>query len=194
MTRDAIDKTLPELPWQKRERYLNIGISAEDTEMFVVDGAYARLAEEVLATNIPEKELQIAVNLITTEIRGQNPAPETLSRVLGSALAELAGMRVIGLISSAGAKQVVTSLLAEGRSSADIAKEMGLLQVNDTSALMAIVEEVIAEHAGVAEEVRNGKDKAVGFLVGMAMRKSKGSGNPGMFEKMMREKLLATSE
>ena len=72
-----------------------------------------------------------------------------------------------------------------------IAEKMNLLQVSDESAIAKIVDEVLADSASqkAIEDIRNGNDKAIGFLVGQIMKKSKGKANPALAQKLIREKI-----
>jgi aspartyl-tRNA(Asn)/glutamyl-tRNA(Gln) amidotransferase subunit B len=72
-----------------------------------------------------------------------------------------------------------------------VAQEKNLLQVSDEGAIAAIVDEVLADPASqkAVEDIRNGNDKAIGFLVGQIMKKSQGKANPGMAQKLIRERL-----
>lgn len=72
-----------------------------------------------------------------------------------------------------------------------IAEKMNLLQVSDEGAIAKIVDEVLADSASqkAIEDIRNGNDKAIGFLVGQIMKKSKGKANPALAQKLIRERI-----
>ena len=72
-----------------------------------------------------------------------------------------------------------------------IAEKMNLLQVSDEGAIAKIVDEVLTDSASqkAIEDIRNGNDKAIGFLVGQIMKKSKGKANPALAQKLIREKI-----
>lgn len=70
-----------------------------------------------------------------------------------------------------------------------LVKELGLEQVSDEGAIAAIVDEVLAENPQSVADYKAGKDKAIGFLVGQVMKKSRGKANPGMVNKMLKEKM-----
>jgi aspartyl-tRNA(Asn)/glutamyl-tRNA(Gln) amidotransferase subunit B len=191
-TNDFIAKGLPELPWQKRSRYLSNGIKPEEAEVFVTDGAYARIGDEVMSSGMDQKGVQLAVNLMLTEVRGQNPSPEKLLMISGASLKELVEMRSTGLLSSAAAKTILATMLSEGGNPADIARNKALLQVSDRASLSGIIDQIISENGPVVEEIKAGKEKAMKFLVGQAMKQSKGSGNPSEFEKILKQKILGS--
>ena len=68
-------------------------------------------------------------------------------------------------------------------------KERGLVQISDTDELSRLVAEVVAANPNVVEDYRNGKDKALGYLVGQVMKATRGKANPQMVNKLLREKL-----
>ena len=70
-----------------------------------------------------------------------------------------------------------------------LVKELGLEQVSDEGAIAAIVDEVLAENPQSVADYKAGKDKAIGFLVGQVMKKSRGKANPGMVNKLLKEKM-----
>jgi aspartyl-tRNA(Asn)/glutamyl-tRNA(Gln) amidotransferase subunit B len=80
-------------------------------------------------------------------------------------------------------------MFASGKDAQAIVKEKGLVQISDESAIMAIVEEVLARNPGPVEDFKAGKERALGFLVGQVMKASKGKANPEMVNKLLREKL-----
>src|SRR5579864_868540 len=93
-----------------------------------------------------------------------------------------------GTLSGRLAKEVLEEMLRSGRTAAEIVKERGLAQISDEAALTEIVDGVIAEHPGPVGDVRAGKDKAVGFLVGQVMKRSRGRANPEMVNRLLRER------
>ena len=96
-----------------------------------------------------------------------------------------------GTLSGRLAKEVLEEMLNTGRTAGEIVKERGLVQISDESALAEMVEAVIAEHPGPVGDVRAGKDKAVVFLVGQVMKRSRGRANPEVVNRLLRERLAA---
>lgn len=90
-----------------------------------------------------------------------------------------------GELSSRGAKDVLSLLAENGGNPADIAREQGLIQISDPAALVEVVRGVLAEHANVFEEYKSGKEASLQFLVGQAMKASKGAGNPGLIKELI---------
>ena len=93
-----------------------------------------------------------------------------------------------GKISSAQAKELVDDIM-QGRDPEQAAEAKGLKQVSDSGALSAMVSEVLDANPQAIEDFRNGKDRAVGFLVGQVMKKSRGQANPGMVNQLISAEL-----
>ena len=110
--------------------------------------------------------------------------------VAAAALATLIGRVVDGTVSNSGARQVFDALWSgEGADVDAVIAARGLKQMNDTGALEAIVDAVIAANARSVEEFRAGKDKAFNALVGQVMKASKGQANPAQAGELLRRKL-----
>jgi len=183
--------SLPELPWQKRERYTKLGLKTEDVELFVSDPRYADFFEkEILEAFSDKKQILTSANYLVSDIRGANPDDDAFSRLCGGAFVKVISMLNEGLLSSRGAKDILALILSEGGSPEEIAKQKGLLQVHDEAAIKKIALEVISEHPEVVAEVKAGKASAVQFLVGQGMRKSKGSLNPAQLIKAIQEEIV----
>lgn len=187
-TEPEIRKTLPELPWVRREKLSKLGIAPEDVEVFITDDAYSSIYGTVIEPITDEKTRKIAINLLLNDVRGKNPSAEALDRIAGG-LYEVARMFTEGKISSAGAKAILSELFERNGVPADIANAKGLMQISDAGAMSALADEIISEHSKVAEEVKGGKAEAMKFLLGQGMRKSKGSANPAELERVIKEKL-----
>ena len=113
------------------------------------------------------------------------------TRVAVDDLIELAEMTEKSEVSSTNAKELFNELLAGAKNPRKLAEEKNLLQVSDESAIAAIVDEVLNDPASAASiaDIKAGKDKAIGYLVGQVMKKSKGQANPSLAQKLIREKL-----
>jgi aspartyl-tRNA(Asn)/glutamyl-tRNA(Gln) amidotransferase subunit B len=187
-TEEAVRKTLPELPWERREKLLALAIAAEDVEILVSDVAYSALYAKAIEPITDATARKAAINLLLNDVRGKNPDADALARV-EAGLSETAEMFARGDISSAGAKAIIGELMANGGEPNTIAKAKGLLQMKDASLIGALADEILAEHPTVALEVKSGKIEAMKFLLGQGMRKSKGSANPAELERIFKEKL-----
>ena len=192
----VLKKELPELPWTKRGRFIaDYGLKLEDIEIFINDIALASEFEGIVANleaRLPSKRddlAKLASNYITSDfigIRKNNPAVR-----LPDDFYELILMVSAGEISSRGAKDILTIAVqsSEKRTIRNIAKEKGLLQQSDPEALKKMVTEIISDNPTVVADYKAGKIAALQFLVGQGMKKSKGSGNPGVLKKLFEESL-----
>jgi len=104
-------------------------------------------------------------------------------------LADMLKMIDKGTISGKIAKTVFEEMFAEGKSPEVIVKEKGLVQIADEDELLRIVDQVIGENQEVADEIKAGKDKAIGFLVGQVMKLTRGRANPKMVNELLRQRL-----
>ena len=105
------------------------------------------------------------------------------------ALAGLVAVVDKGTISSSVAKDVFAKMFESGRSADEIVQAEGLAQTSDAGALLAIVRDVLAQNADAIAQVRAGRNNALGFLVGQAMKASKGKGNPKVINELLRREL-----
>lgn len=188
---ESIGKELPELPWEKRSRYLSLGLKAEDAETLVADELYGEFFDtEVLAYLKDIEEVRTGANYLLTDVRGATTesALQNLSKGQFSSIVRLIKS---GDLSSRGAKDLLGILMAEGGEAETVAKKRGLIQMKDTGAILLLAEEILSENPKVVSEIKAGKEEAMKYLVGQGMRKSKGSGNPEELEKALREKLKA---
>jgi aspartyl-tRNA(Asn)/glutamyl-tRNA(Gln) amidotransferase subunit B len=106
---------------------------------------------------------------------------------------QLAGLIALidsGTISGKIAKDVLSEAFVTGKDPDAIVKEKGLMQISDTSTLETMIRDVLSQHPGPVDDVRGGKAKAKGFLVGQVMKATQGKGNPKMVNELL-DKLLA---
>jgi len=189
--------TLPELPWAKRERYKKeFGIKAEDAESFVQNISLGEFFESVVKDLAGDAEaVRLASNYITSDILGiikEKPIDISMGFIgkLGASdFADLIMMVKKGEISSRGIKDILPRTLTEEMTSRDIASTMGVFQKSDEGELKKIIEKIITENKKVVDEYKAGKEASLKFLIGQAMRESKGSANPQVLEKLLRESL-----
>ncbi len=182
---------MPELPAAMAARFeRDDGLSAYDAAMMAQSLPFARYYEAVrsgcgqpkLAANWLMGEVSRRLN---AEDRDIDAAP-----VAAAALATLIGRVVDGTVSNSGARQVFDALWSgEGADVDAVIAARGLKQMNDTGALEAIVDAVIAANARSVEEFRAGKDKAFNALVGQVMKASRGQANPAQAGELLRRKL-----
>ncbi len=179
---------LPELPWAKRARFVDeLGIKSADAEVFVQDPLLAGYFESVLAHLSSPSSAQTVANYIVSDLLGLMKKEPSLVFPKPALFAELIEMVVEGGVTSRGAKDILALLMKEDTSPRALAKEHGLLQENNEESLKALVSEVIAENEKIVSDYKAGKEAALQGLVGQVMKKSKGSANPGIALKLLKE-------
>ena len=185
-----VAKNLPELPKDKEKRYIaEYGLSAYDANLLSHDRNLAKLFEE---TNILVKDANTSANWILTELsRRLNEAEETADQMKLSVenFAKLINLAKDNKINNNVAKKLLREIYLSNEDPEVLAQERNLLQISDSSYLEEIVDEVLSENPESIEDIKNGKDRAFGFLVGQAMKKTKGKGNPQEINKLLKEKI-----
>lgn len=185
---ENLSKSMPELPWQRRARYIGLGLKDEDANTLVDNPNYAAFFDTEIASADPDT-LKLAANYLMTDVRGGNGGAEELERLSKGAFLSLISLVRGGKLSSRGAKEVLAVLMKDGGDPEGIATAQGLMQMQDMDAIARLADEIISENQAVAEQVRSGKGEAMKFLLGQGMKKSKGSANPAELERILREKL-----
>ncbi|MFC1731678.1 Asp-tRNA(Asn)/Glu-tRNA(Gln) amidotransferase subunit GatB [candidate division KSB1 bacterium] len=190
--KDVLLKELPELPWEKRSRYIEeLGIKKQDADLFMYNEGYRTLLEEYVipAFKNDKKKFSLAVNYIASDVAGITSRIGERSIPLDSNFIELIEMISAGEISSRGAKDILSVLLEDGGDPKDIAESKGVLQENNEEKLLELINEIVLENKEAVEEYKSGKESALQFLIGQGMQKSKGSANPQALKKILLESL-----
>ena len=184
-----IQDNMPELPQARKERYRSeYGLSDHDISILISNKEMSDYFETVTKFTSNAKS---ACNWLLSDISAWLNTHETTidqAQLNPENLAKLIAMIDDGKISNAQAKKLVDDLMA-GKAPEAAAKEKGLEQVSDTGAIAAMVNEVMDANPQAIEDFRNGKSRAVGFIVGQVMKKSRGQANPGMVSRMVNEEL-----
>ncbi|QPC45505.1 Asp-tRNA(Asn)/Glu-tRNA(Gln) amidotransferase subunit GatB [Mangrovibacillus cuniculi] len=187
---DRVRAEIPELPDARKARYVNeLGLPAYDAmvltltkdmsdffEATVNEGADAKLASNWLMG-----EVSAYLNSAQKELKDSALTPEGLAKMI----------KLIedGTLSSKLAKKVFKTLAEKGGDPEKIVKEQGLVQISDEGVLRPMISEVLDANPQSIEDFKNGKDRAIGFLVGQIMKKSKGQANPPMVNKILLEEI-----
>ncbi len=186
---DTIGQNLAELPWERRARYgEQFGLKADDIETYLQSFELAAFFEEVATLLGNDKQLaQLASNYITSDLTYHIKNNDAFVFPEVSHFAKLIKLLSDGKINSRAAKDILEILHTDRKDPEVIAQEKGLFQQSDEGALKKVIEETIAEHASVAAEYKAGKEASLMFLVGQIMKKTKGSANPGLVQKLLKE-------
>ncbi len=178
-----------ELPSAKKIRYMkDFNLKEDDANLLVSDPLLAEYFESMLNLGVKAKT---SVTWLCVELLGRLKAETTLENCGVSAhmLGALAKRIDEGKISGKSAKDVLDRLLEEQGGDVDaLIEQMGLSQVNDTEAIVKVIEEVLKNNADKVLEYKSGKDKLFGFFVGQAMKNLKGA-NPSVVNAILKEKL-----
>ena len=187
---EKLRQTIPELPEQKRERFVkSYGIPEYDTGVLTSSAPLADYFEKCTALfphpkTISNWMMGDLLRELKKDCRDIVDCP-----VSPSALVDLLKLIQSGTISGNIAKGVFEEMYRTQKSAGSIVEEKGLKQITDSSAIEKIVAEVIQANPGQVEEFKGGKEKVLGFLVGQVMKASKGKANPGMVNKLLKEKM-----
>ncbi len=189
----AIRATLPELPEQKRQRYISeLKLSEYNAELLSGSREISQYFEAALA--VADNHALALANWILGDLTGALNRAEQAMSFADSPIAptQLAGLveRIAdNTISGKIAKEVFEAMW-NGEGDADaIIESRGLKQITDSSAIEAMIDDVIAANPAQVEQFRAGKEKVLGFFVGQIMKQSKGKANPGQVNQLLREKL-----
>ncbi|MGL2674298.1 Asp-tRNA(Asn)/Glu-tRNA(Gln) amidotransferase subunit GatB [Helicobacter pylori] len=178
-----------ELPSAKKIRYMkDFNLKEDDANLLVSDPLLAEYFESMLNLGVKAKT---SVTWLCVELLGRLKAEITLENCGVSAhmLGVLAKRIDESKISGKSAKDVLDKLLEEQGGDVDaLIEQMGLSQVNDTEAIVKVIEDVLKNNADKVLEYKSGKDKLFGFFVGQAMKNLKGA-NPSVVNAILKEKL-----
>jgi aspartyl-tRNA(Asn)/glutamyl-tRNA(Gln) amidotransferase subunit B len=191
---EAMKKEIPELPVARKSRLMGMGLKEDMTDIIITDPVVAFYFDEVTAGK-DAAFATLASNYLVADIfgllkkenkalvRDNFPTPATFITLL-----EMIGK---GELSSRGAKDLLPLMIAD--KNLDVkktAEEKGLIQKNDPALLQKIVDEVIAENPTQVADYKSGKESMFMFFVGQCMKKSKGAGNPGLFQELLKAALV----
>jgi len=186
---ETLRKGLPELPAEKKRRFIDqYELSDVDAAILVSTRQLADYFEAVVKEGATAKR---ASNWILSELLARIDDPESLDRyiVTPSHLAGLLKLIDNDTISGKIAKNIFDEMIKTGHDPEKIVEEKGMKQVTDLSEIEPVIERIIRENPQSVEDYRNGKEKALGFLVGQAMKETKGKANPQIVNQLLREKM-----
>ena len=187
---ENIRKSLPELPESRRDRYIKeYNLSEKDAKLLTSSKYLSNLFEGALEICGNAKAV---ANWILSDIsrilNEKELEPENIP-FTAEQLAKMIQLIDKGIISSAIAKKVLTELFENPKDPEEIIKEKGWIQISDEGAIKEVVMKVLENNPQSVADFKGGKDKALGFLVGQAMKETKGKANPQMLNKMFLEEL-----
>ena len=178
---EKLKNELPELPAQKRNRYeKDFDLKLQDAEILAEEKSMTDYFEAVAKYSNPK----LAANWVINELKA-----EGILKIEPEKLVEMIQMIDDNTISGKIAKEVFAEMLSSGKSAGEIVEEKGLKQVGDEDEIAKVINEVISENESAFKDLENGKQEALGFLVGKVMQKTKGQANPGIVNKLLKERV-----
>jgi aspartyl-tRNA(Asn)/glutamyl-tRNA(Gln) amidotransferase subunit B len=181
---------IPELPDQRQKRYVEeLGLPAYDAKVLTITKEMADFFEATVDSGADAK---LASNWLMGDVSAYlNAEAKELDQVklTPEGLASMIKLIENGTISSKIAKTVFMELIENGGNAEKIVKDKGLVQISDEGTLLKIVSEVLDANPQSIEDFKNGKTKAVGFLVGQLMKATKGQANPQMVNQLLQQEL-----
>jgi len=202
---DEIRNSVPELPWQRRERFKDeYGLPAGDIEVLTVFKELGDFFEEVVSELKAEddpisgeakdfgKLAKTAANWLITHLQPKLTAASAIpqdTKVTAERFADFVVRVAVGEVSSTNAQELLHKMWESGDSPEHLILEHDLAQVSDAASLNVDVEEVIAANQKIVADFKGGKENALKALIGQVMAKTKGKANPQLVDEMLREKL-----
>ncbi|GKU84499.1 Asp-tRNA(Asn)/Glu-tRNA(Gln) amidotransferase subunit GatB [Niallia sp. NCCP-28] len=184
--KSRIRAEIPELPDARKKRYVEeLGLPEYDANVLTVTKEMADFFEETVANGADAK---LASNWLMGDVSAYINAEQKELAEVALTPENLAGMIKLienGTISSKIAKVVFKELIEKGGNAEVIVKEKGLVQISDEGALLKIIGEALDNNPQSIEDFKNGKQKAIGFLVGQIMKATKGQANPQILNKLL---------
>ncbi len=189
---EAARESLPELPEQRRARYEGeLGIGADQSRALAFDPELGEFFEQSVEA-ASEADAGAVANWVTGELVAASREVEaehaTATKASAAAIAKLADLVAAKTLNRGGGREVLAILVAEGGDPLEIA-ERNELTSSDDDELEAIVERAIAEQADAAEKVKAGEGKAIGAIIGVVMRETRGRADGGEVTRLIREQL-----
>ncbi|MAJ92205.1 MAG: Asp-tRNA(Asn)/Glu-tRNA(Gln) amidotransferase subunit GatB [Rhodospirillaceae bacterium TMED63] len=186
---DAIRETLPELPDQKKRRFVNdYGVSVIDAGTLVAEREIAEFFEAVAEG----RDAKVAANWVMGELFGALNRTDTdiaTSPVSAAQLGQLVDLIADGTVSNRLAKNVFEIMFETSDDPKKIVEQRGMKQVTDAGAIEAAVDEAIAAGAAQVDQYKSGNEKVLGWFVGQVMKATHGKANPQAVNEMLRKKL-----
>lgn len=187
---DQIKSELPEMPDARKARYIeSYELSEYDADILTSSKYLADLFEGTLEYT---KDAKSAANWIIGDLQSYlntNNVEVQNCKVTSKSLGEMVVLIEKGTISGKIAKKVFAEMFETGKAPQTIVEEQGLVQISDEGAIAGIVEQVLLNNPKSVEDVKSGKQQAIGFLVGQVMKETKGKANPQLVNKIIKEQI-----
>ena len=187
---ENLKNTLPELPESRKERYINeYNLSEKDANIITSSKYLSDLFEEASEVCGNRKAVNNWIISDISRILNEKELEADQIPFTAEHLGHLVELIDKGTISSSIGKKVIEELFENPKEPEEIIKEKGWIQISDEGAIKEVVLKVFEENPASVADYKAGKDRAIGFLVGQAMKATKGKANPQMLNKMLKEEL-----
>lgn len=186
-----IQTNTPMLPGEYRAKWSSLQLDSSVVDALLAEQVFAGIIMAIQDAFGDEKARRVAHWFSSAfPVGDERPDVSKIDQV-PHGYVELARMVEENEVSSTAAKEIFVEMLTSNKLPGKIAEEKNLLQVSDEGAIATIVDEVLADPASqkAVEDIKAGNDKAIGFLVGQIMKKSQGKANPGLAQKLIKERL-----
>ena len=187
---NEIQDRVPKLPNAYRQEFSKMDVDKSVIHNLLSHQEFAQLVSEVLASGSTDDGRRVS-NWIASSLVSDEEDRGVVCRANANDLIELSAMAANSEVSSNGASDIFNELMSGKTNPRQIAEDKNLLQLSDTSAIESIVDSVLADPASQKsiDDIKAGKDKAIGYLVGQVMKQSQGKANPAMAGDLIRSKL-----
>ena len=187
---ENLKNTLPELPESRKERYINeYQLSEKDANIITSSKHLSDLFENSSEVCGNRKAVNNWIISDISRILNEKELEADQIPFTAEHLGHLVQLIDKGTISSSIGKKVIEELFENPKEPEEIIKEKGWIQISDEGAIREVVLKVLEENPNSVADYKAGKDRAIGFLVGQAMKATKGKANPQMLNKMLKEEL-----
>lgn len=187
---EHVRQSLPELPQSRRARYLSeLDLPEYDAMVLTQTKEMSDFFEETLTHEADAKQVS---NWLMGEVSAYLNSEKLAlaeTKLTPSNLAGMINLIADGTISSKIAKKVFRELITNGGEAKEVVEAKGLVQLSDPAQLLPMINDVLDQNAQSIEDFKNGKDRAVGFLVGQIMKASRGKANPGVVNQLLQQEL-----
>lgn len=184
-----VRKTIPMLPDERREKYLSLGINEKITEKLVGNRSLSDYFNNLLDKKL---DFKTAANLLLGDISfylNKNELEITDTKLTPTRFIELVDNMSNKTLTSKNLKDILDTIMESDKTIKEIVKETGIENITDDNAIKEIVQKVISENPDSVTDYKAGKDRAIKYLMGQAMKESKGSANPAMAMDILKEEL-----
>ncbi|WP_277630564.1 Asp-tRNA(Asn)/Glu-tRNA(Gln) amidotransferase subunit GatB [Atopococcus tabaci] len=187
---ENVRQSIPEMPKERRARYVKeLGIPEYDAEVLTLTKTMSDFFEATVQNGADAKqasnwlmgEVSAYLNSEKVELEDTQLTPENLAAMIN--------LIEDGTISSKIAKKLFRELIQNGSDAKKVVEEKGWVQLSDPAKLLPLITEVLDNNQQSIEDFRNGKDRAIGFLVGQIMKQTRGQANPGVVNKLLMEEI-----